>query len=69
MGIVIHFCSDIGTTWYLVWPFEMIVLIVFKILYDLFQVEYGKFWSGHARIGRTASDGLALAPTSICVFH
>ena len=21
MGIIIHFCSDVGTTWYLVWPF------------------------------------------------
>ena len=20
MGIIIHFCSDVGTTWYLVWP-------------------------------------------------
>ena len=47
----------------------MIVFIVFQRLYDLFRVEYGKFWSGHARIGRTASDGLASPPTSICVFH
>ena len=21
MGIIIHFCSNVGTTWYLVWPF------------------------------------------------
>ena len=34
-------------------------------LYDLFRVEYGKFWLGHVSIGRTASDGLASAPTSI----
>ena len=41
--------------------FGKIVFIAYKALYDLFQVQCGRFWSSH---GRTASDGLASAPSS-----
>ena len=37
------------------------VRLAMGTLYDLFRVEYGKFWSCHAH---TAFDGLALAPLS-----
>ena len=53
MGTIIHFCSDVETTWYLVRPFNWNSSAnCFQTLW--FRIECGAFWLSHGLTGRTA---------------